>query len=252
MKKQFLSLTIALATTISLFFACSQDANPPNGHLQTDADRLLASPEYQLFSTEIHQFFNKIDQALTSLSPEKQKRKDEICATILTCKDRKKFCALAEELVTILDIDYDQHIQKINKLSENLFKGQKFTVEELTKAVQKRTFLQSSVLSTKADSDTPTTTTLLEAYLQGCSQAQETAAMLCQKNHQHTTPEEIRGCELERLALVVVCHEKCQTLYTTKPVEPDTTKPAKPAEPAEPVKPIEPTEPDPTKPTNNL
>ncbi len=57
MKKQFLSLTIALATTISLFFACSQDADTPNGHLQTDADRLLASPEYQLFSTEIHQFF---------------------------------------------------------------------------------------------------------------------------------------------------------------------------------------------------
>lgn len=236
MKRQFFLLSIGIIAVISLFFICCQNGNTTTTSSQAELDCLLASPEYQKFSEENRLFCEQTAQALRSLSPEKQKRMDEICATITTCKDRDTFIALAKEMVTILNVDYEQHSKKMDKLAKDLFKGQKFTTDEILQAMEKRIRLQNSIPLTKTDSPTDDQ---YSACISGCKQSKETADMLCRDNHKHTTDADRLGCELERLSMSVICQRKCEELYQTKPVTPVTPQDS-----------IGKTEPTPTDPVN--
>lgn len=230
MKNTYLSVSI-LVFIFSLLFLCCNKVNETGNIPLTEAEQVIVSSEYQNFSQEAKYFSQKIYQRLSTLSEEEKEKLDKISSKIKKIENSDQIIALILELQELMGIDYVEHAQKIQKLSENLFKNHELTLDEITKAIYKDQFLNKVALPTKtqveflSESITPvepdsTSTTpspdLLEVCIQGCQNSYQVAAIRC-PSHGHKTENEKEICGLERLTVLTICIENCKKNNSSTP-----------------------------------
>lgn len=222
-----------------LFIGCYTDHETQEVTL-TEADLFVSSTEYQKFSSEVNNFSHKIYERLSTLSDEEREKLDKISTAIKSSKKSDETLTLIKELQELMGIDYIAHSQKMQELSKNLFKNQKFTSEEFTKAIRKHQFLNKTTFQTKtppnpvaplysstpsipAEPDSTNTTeptpspNLIEECMKGCITSYEISEIICNSSHHHTRYEDTRKCAEERQSVLLICIDLCQQQYPATP-----------------------------------